>query len=363
MHRSRGASTNLWGVWFVVAVGCGGAAEPPALRDAGDDPADAARDATVPGPDAQMGVDADAERDATISADAGGAPDSGGTPSVDPAARGPHRVHVLEGEVVRERRRIPVAAHTPGGVDRAPLVVFLPGFQLTSADYLSTVEHLATHGFVVLRADPPASLVSVDHVQMAADVRAVVGWALEADGLLAGRVDPDRVGLAGHSLGGKVAAMAAAEDPRIGAVFGIDPVNAGNPITGFTPSLPDILPEVVATLDMPVGFVGETTNAEGFGQPCAPRDGNFQQFYAAATGAPWAASWEIAGADHMDFPDRCGLLCGACTPGTADPARVRAITRTLATAFFRRHLLGQSAMEDWLTGPRVPDGVTTMHRP
>jgi predicted dienelactone hydrolase len=205
--------------------------------------------------------------------------------------------------------------------------------------------------------------VTVNHVEMAADVGAVIDWAIEPDGVLAGRVDATRVAVMGHSLGGKIAAMTAGADARVTALFGIDPVNAGNPVTGFSAALPDILPETLLPLTIPMGFAGETTNAEGFGQPCAPRAGNFEQFYGAATASPWAASWEIEGADHMDFPDSCALLCGSCSAGSADPAAVRATTQTLAVAFLRLHFLADGAQEAWLTGASVPAGVTALHRP
>jgi pimeloyl-ACP methyl ester carboxylesterase len=168
----------------------------------------------------------------------------------------------------------------------------------------------------------------------------------------------------GHSLGGKVTTMAAS-GRRVHALLALDPVNLGSPITGYSDSLPDILPDQAAELRIPVGFMGETTNGGGL-SPCAPVDENFAHFYAAATASPWAASWELEGADHIDFVDDTSGICTPCTAcpdGPADDAAVRATVHTLAVAFMRRHLLGDASMEAWLTGASVPMGVRTMHRP
>jgi len=42
---------------------------------------------------------------------------------------------------------------------------------------------------------------------------------------------------------------------------------------------------------------------------------------------------------------------------------VLATTRTLLTAFFERHLEADAALDPWLTGDRVPAGVTTRTAP
>ena len=92
-----------------------------------------------------------------------------------------------------------------------------------------------------------------------------------------------------------------------------------------------------------------------------------------ASGAsPWAAQWDLVGANHNQFVDdrsACNgswsqpLWCRACRGGTASDATVRAAVRTLAAAFFLRHLEGATEMDPYLTGTRVPSGVTVTKRP
>ncbi|GAB4202115.1 MAG: hypothetical protein OHK0013_14990 [Sandaracinaceae bacterium] len=339
-------------------------------------------DGNVPMPDAYVGPAVDAPVDPATDANVPPGTDAWVEPSVDafvpgadapmsmggsPAARGPFSVTTSMATVTRDRRSTPVTAWVPtlptGTV--APLVLFLPGFQLTTANYAGTLEHLASHGFVVVGANPSASLFSANHVEMAADGRAVIDWAT-GPAPFSSSVDASRIGVSGHSLGGKLATLITMDDARIDGLFAIDPVDGDpSPLGGGSADRPDLVPSRGADLRVPVGFLGETTNAMGGFMPCAPAAQNFMQFYAAATAAPWAAQWDVTGADHMDFLDdpRCGLPCSSCPDGPADDAAVLASTRTLATAFMRRHLLGETAMEAYLTGGSVPGGIVTMHRP
>jgi len=364
----------------------------PGPRDAGpgdDGPADPGtrQDAPPPGdlpqiPDLTESGPADlAPPDDTKPLDPGlpadpGSPDTSpadpGSPpeTADPGLPGPLSTTTTKADVRRGNRTIPVVAHVPAGTGPWPLVVFLPGFQASTDLYQGTVDRLATHGFLVIRATPPGSLFNVSHVEMRDDARAVIDWALDDQGPLGGKADPSRIGIMGHSLGGKISVMTAFSDARVRAVFAMDPVNGGNPITGYSASLPDIVPDQVAPLAIPLGLPGEdwsATHAAALSPSCAPADQNYRTFYDAAASAPWKALWSLGGADHQDFvddPEACGFTCSVCPDGPGDDAAQVAAARTLMVAFFRRHLLGETAMEDWLTGSRVPGEVTeTLHAP
>ncbi|HOU53291.1 MAG TPA: hypothetical protein PLQ97_05120 [Myxococcota bacterium] len=282
----------------------------------------------------------------------------------DPDRPGPFPTTTRKADVRRGNRTIPVVAHVPDGLGPWPLVVFLPGFQASTDLYQGTVDRLASHGFLVVRAAPPGSLLNVSHVEMRDDARAVIDWALDGQGPLAGLADPARIGMMGHSLGGKISVMAAFSDPRIQAVFAMDPVNGGNPITGYTASLPDIVPDQVAPLQIPLGLPGEdwsATHTAPLSPACAPADQNFRTFYDAASSSPWKALWALGGADHQDFvddPAACGFTCSVCPDGPGEDQDQIDAVRTLMVAFFRRHLAGETAMEDWLVGGRVPAEVS-----
>jgi hypothetical protein len=346
-------------------------APPPTDLGPGDDLGGAEDDLGTPPADAGVmdagATDASPAPDATVG-------DAGPSPGSEPGARGPYALTTTAATVMRAARRIPVVAHIPAEAagDGLPVVLFLPGFQLQSMQYVGTVEHLASHGFIVVRADPPTSLFSPSsHVTLRDDARAVLDWALGSSPFRM-RVDATRVGAAGHSLGGKVTTMLAAVDPRVRALYGLDPVNAGAGPFGYSADNPDITPAPTNTIAIPVGIVGETLDAmprmggiPGFGMACAPSGQNFADIYEALTAAPWAASWEIPGASHMAFLDdpRCGTICDQCNTSTVDTRVVIADVRTSLTAFFRRFLRDDAAMDEWLTGARRPSTWIQRTRP
>lgn len=300
----------------------------------------------------------DASVDATMpdASDAGAMIDAGPVTG-SPAMRGASTFTNETATVSDSGRDVPVVAYVPE--TSRGVVLFLPGFQLGSERYADLCEHVASHGFVVIRADPPASLLGVSHTDMRDDAIAVLDWASRFGAL--------PIGIMGHSLGGKVATMVAAQDSRVVALLGIDPVNGGNPFSGYSPTLPDIVPDLTEVLTIAVGYMGETTNgsAGGFGMACAPTDQNFQTFYEGSTSAASAIEWDFTGADHMDFVSDtagCGFTCSACPDGPADDALVRSGMNTIATAFFRRTLASDAAMDSFLTGGAVPPGIVTRSR-
>jgi dienelactone hydrolase len=334
-----------------------------ALDDAVSDASDLTRELSIP-------KDAAAEDETSLPDVSADLPVEDVPPmeTVSPSQPGPYVVTTSSSEVQQGSRRTPVKAYIPQGIPGPiPLVVFFPGAQLKADQFASLLTRMASHGMVVVGADPAFSPFSADHVAMAKDGMAVLDWALGSASGLAGLVDPQRIGAAGHSLGGKIATMLAFSDSRVQALLGIDPVNGGSPLTGYSSKLPNIVPSQVQPLTIPLGFAGETTNSSGgtMGQSCAPAAQNFRTFYEAANSAVWAAEWDFVGADHMDFLDdpNCGMVCNMCTPGTADPAAVRQGIWTLATAFFRRHLKQESEMDDTLTGSGLPAGVVVRKKP
>jgi hypothetical protein len=74
----------------------------------------------------------------------------------------------------------------------------------------------------------------------------------------------------------------------------------------------------------------------------------------------------MTGADHMDFldnPAACGFTCSVCADGPAVDATIVANTRTLATAFFRRTLQNEVALDAFLLNASLPAGIVVSHRP
>ncbi len=243
-------------------------------------------------------------------------------------------------------RTVPATVYEPTGTTGPlPLVVISPGFQMARTQYASYAEHLASWGFVAVLCDYADQGFFADHQALADDVSSVIDWAL------ANRtIDSAKIATAGHSLGGDISTLAAADDNRIAAVVGWDPVDASNP---------SVVPEKMSTFHGKLAVVGETTDSSGGGMPCAPAGDNFQAFYAAAPSPAYQLT--LAGADHMDWVDdpSCAF-CSLCTPGTADASLARTTTRRLNVAWLRRQFLGDTAMDSWLAAP--PEAGTSVAR-
>lgn len=253
---------------------------------------------------------------------------------------------------------LPIAA--PGPV---PVILFSHGFALSPDQYISTGEHLASHGLAVaMPAWDEGFISSRTHTGLASDVTAFLDWLEEAatsDPNLKSILDTGRIGLAGHSRGGKQSIQAALTDARVLALFGVDPVDAAPPFGGSAVDYPSLTPERIGDLSIPVGFIGAGRGGEGF-VPCAPTEDNYQQYFDHSSAPTWLYTFPNAG--HADFTDGCAdspslLSCGTCTIGD-DPAAYRDLSRTLQVAFFRLHLSGEESYRSWVDSP--DDAITSV---
>jgi predicted dienelactone hydrolase len=125
-----------------------------------------------------------------------------------------------------------------------PLLVYSHGFMSWRREAERVARDLASHGFVVVAADHPATNLRApggpdisDAPSQSADVSflidSVTGWS-EGERPFRGTIDPERIGAAGLSLGGFTATLAAfhptRRDPRISAA-----VSIAGPSAMFTP--------------------------------------------------------------------------------------------------------------------------------
>lgn len=327
----------------------------------GDDAADV--DAPPAGGDG--GVDAPLATDGALPIDAPGT-----SPDAPPSARDPGTPGTFR-SLATASVTIPVAGGSITGTVCAPsldgttpapgpfpLVVISPGFQLARAQYRIYCDHLASWGYVVVTRDYASS---GNHQAKAAEVGRVIDWALGTASGLAARIDATKIGVAGHSLGGKVSINAAILDSRIKAVVGWDPVDALPPF-GNDGSL-SVAPELMGGLTVPLAVLGETTDSSGGlgGMSCAPAADNHTQFYNSACNAPTALEVTIGQADHMDWiGDRasCGLACIACQNGQTTEDTVHTLTFRVTTAWFERHLRGDASVASYLAAPGIGTPTT-----
>jgi dienelactone hydrolase len=263
----------------------------------------------------------------------------------------------------------------PAGPPRSlPLVVLSPGFTNPRSALTALAEDLASHGYVV---------AGIDHTYESAgtafpDGRVTTGLARQAprqgraEKVVAGRaadvsfvlgeltgahppwpgaalIDPSRIGMAGHSIGGAAAIAALLADSRIRAGIDMDGSTAAPiPETG---------------LARPFLFLGKQSNYTPGSGIIASRDGK----HVKGSVITWERDWElltgwkrwlvVAGAVHASFTDlalladQLGIDIDAGLPG----ARSLDITRAYVRAFFDQHL--RSSPEALLDqpSPRYPE--------
>lgn len=359
----------IWALAVVSGLGCGS----DAARTSSD-----GSDAAAGGTDASGGSDA-ATRDggavdASVKDSSAGGSDSAaadasatdGSSSADssstdaslvvrdPNADGPFAYAERDATTTVASTGDSVAIHVayPTTAGTYPVVVFGHGLQLAPSQYYSYVKRLASFGYVALTVDFPGSIIGTNNPNEAKDMIAGIDWA-KNDAMLGPIVDAANVAMSGHSLGGKVALLAATMDARVKASFVLDPVDGGGPNGCNAPACVTVA-TLMPALHIPTGFVGETTDAMGGFMPCAPAASNFTTFYS-RTNSP-SVQITAAGANHMSFLDdvgSCGLTCSFCQMATATNAQVTAMTRALMVAFYERHLRGNIAYDAYITGAQA----------
>lgn len=115
-------------------------------------------------------------------------------------------------------------------IDKAHLVLLLPGFGASYQAYSAYAQHLASHGYWVLGMDfaRQTDVYDAEHDYRARQVSMAIDY-LAAQPQFAVELDASKAGILGHSMGGKIAFYTASQDARVTAVVALDPVNGGGP--------------------------------------------------------------------------------------------------------------------------------------
>jgi dienelactone hydrolase len=268
----------------------------------------------------------------------------------------------------------------PAGLQHAvPLVVLSPGFTSPRSTLTALAEDLASHGYVVAGIDHtyesyatafPDGRVTTCLARearqrgfrekekvaagRAADVSFVLGELTGGNPVWPGAalIDPSRIAMAGHSLGGAAAIAAMLADSRIRA--GID-------MDGSTDApIPD------EGLARPFLFLGKQSSyTPGSGGAVTPGTRDWKLLRGAVI--TWERDWElltgwkrwlvVAGAVHASFTDlalladQSGIGIGAGLSG----ARSLDITRAYVRAFFDQHLRSRPQALLDQPSPRYPE--------
>lgn len=241
-----------------------------------------------------------------------------------------------------------VAPTTPGTYS---VIVLQHAFQITNHAYDQIASHMASHGFVVILPrmydagigpliGMPTAAIETERAAV------VIDWIpSQVDRLPNVELNNARIGLAGHSRGGKVAfGVANGGASRIAALAGIDPVDGTGGPGGNQPRV----------VNGPFNFnIPTLILGAGLGGACAPDGDNYVQFFDAC---PSPSILVIAGDyGHGDMLDEetAALAASVCQSNT-DREPMRRLTAGLLVAFFRAHLQNDSQTPDEIDAIEPP---------
>jgi predicted dienelactone hydrolase len=146
-----------------------------------------------------------------------------------PATGGPAQVSTIN---------VPASAGFGGGTIHYPsaggpfgVVSLSPGFTESAAAIQHWGPYLASHGFVVITINTTNSLIFPDQrsTEQLDALQYVIDQSATAGNPLAGKVDPDRRAVGGHSMGGGASLISATNDAAIDAVIPLAPWNLSQP--------------------------------------------------------------------------------------------------------------------------------------
>lgn len=265
----------------------------------------------------------------------------------------------------RRHRDIPVRVYLPQAIQAAPVVLFSHGLggSRKGSSYLG--RHWAARGYVVVFLQHPGSDTGVwkdeeprrrmqaireaasaqNYLLRVKDVPAVLDqldhWNKTQGHALAGRLDPLKVGMSGHSFGAVTTQAVSGQttergkawftDARIAAAVIMSPSSPrrGTPDAAFgNVSLPWML--MTGTKDTaPIGDADMESRLAVF--PALPPGGKYELV--------------LFGAEHSAFTDRA--LPGDTEPRNPNHHRV---ILALSTAFWDTFLLASASAQQWLDG-------------
>ena len=277
--------------------------------------------------------------------------------------------------VARAAGELRVHAHADApllpGEAKLPLLLFTPGLGWLASDYSVLLEDLASHGYVVAGLAPPGfadvvrfpdgrevvrtlgvgekigtdqTIVHDDAQFVLHRLRALIG---DRASFLHGRVDLDRLGAFGHSLGGTTALVLAARDSGVRAAVNLDGDPMGD-VLAVRPTQPLLLVSSESpTIDeAPPGNTAAhlALVRQGLERSETRRTDDWRRI---AANAREATRIRILGARHLNFPDAALGSAWLVAPkerwmrvGPIDGARGLAITAELVRTFFDRTLRG-----------------------
>ena len=272
----------------------------------------------------------------------------------DPAQRGRFDVAswetTIEGHQTSDGRPAPLPLHVwfptdgepgvPSTDGPFPLIVYSHGATSAADSSSFLTEHLASHGFVVAAAQHPVRSLAERgdaFAERPREVHAVVDLLLARSSAsgdrFEGTIDPERLGVAGHSFGGLTTiALLGETGNRFDAGLAMAP--------GIRPGDPAGVADAIRTIEVPVMMMMGQADV-------LARYEHLSAAYATIPTTTTRYALVLPTAGHQSFNDAC-LVADLCPPGTLDQQQGHELVASYATAFFQVHLAHQTAFASLL---------------
>lgn len=252
---------------------------------------------------------------------------------------------------------LPEASET----EMVPLVIVLPGFGASHSAYHAYSSHFASHGIAVLGYTPTGNSDSPfdgQHDYLANQVSYALDDLL-SNTSIAQQLDVTRIGLMGHSLGGKLAFYASALDSRFTVIVALDPVNSGGAPCSLEPNWCSAYPVAPNPQKEQIGILNDVHTASLIfrSAPDAVNpdlEFNAEFFFYGSDGlgsnavAAPAAYIDMGSTPHSAYVP--GPLAGLTEP----------LVKRTVIAWLKRHFFAED-IDDYLTGARMINSINKGH--
>ena len=225
----------------------------------------------------------------------------------------------------------------------APAISFGHGFVQATSQYVTTMDHLASWGFIVIASNSETSLFP-SHGNFAADLRHSLTYLEQqhatSGSFLFGAVNTSKFGMSGHSMGGGASILATADDARVKALANLAAAETN--------------PSAVAAMSrirVPASLIA------GDADTIVPVASNGQLMYNA--GAAPKSLPIIRGGFHCGFTDASFFGCDSSSSLTR--TQQLPIVRRLLTQFFLLTLKEDQSLWSSVWGPIANSDAATNH--
>ena len=227
--------------------------------------------------------------------------------------RGPFAVTVQKNYEIRlsETELIDADLYLSAPVEKAPLVIFLHGYDNSKEDHAYQAMHVASWGMHGLALQLPNNGPWVGNGRTLARI---VNFIYRRPGIIDSRIDVNRIILVGHSFGGSSVAIALAEGaPAAGSIL-LDPAGVGKD-----------LPKFLRQVNKPVMLLGADEQVS--------RTRNRGYFYRYIRSG--IAEVSIRDATHEDgqYPAEFPLQLFASDPSTTEELQITFVSALTSAAF------------------------------